>query len=113
MLSIPGRAARLCDGPSRREMLRIGGAGLLGLGAGSGGSRLLAQLAGTLAGQLLLATVARGEQQPDEQQQRDHDDRDDDVLHVCLLLIPPEAACTPVTPPLTGGGAERGRRGQA
>ena len=31
MLSIPGRAARLCDGPSRRELLRVGGAGLLGL----------------------------------------------------------------------------------
>ncbi|HWE38474.1 MAG TPA: DUF1501 domain-containing protein [Isosphaeraceae bacterium] len=31
MLSIPGQAARLCDGPSRREFLRVGGAGLLGL----------------------------------------------------------------------------------
>ncbi|CAN0505732.1 unnamed protein product, partial [Phaeothamnion confervicola] len=31
MISIPGPAARLCDGPSRRELLRIGGAGLLGL----------------------------------------------------------------------------------
>ncbi|CAN5780922.1 DUF1501 domain-containing protein [soil metagenome] len=31
MLTIPGRAARLCDSPSRREFLRIGGAGLLGL----------------------------------------------------------------------------------
>src|SRR4051812_21994533 len=31
MLSIPGRSARLCDGPSRREFLRVGGAGLLGL----------------------------------------------------------------------------------
>jgi hypothetical protein len=32
MLSIPGReAARLCDSPSRREFLRVGGAGLLGL----------------------------------------------------------------------------------
>ncbi len=34
MLSIPspGQSARFCDGPSRREMLRVGGAGLLGLG---------------------------------------------------------------------------------
>ena len=31
MFSIPGQAARLCDGPSRREFLRVGGAGLLGL----------------------------------------------------------------------------------
>src|SRR5437879_6270128 len=31
MLSIPGQAARLCDSPSRREFLRVGGAGLLGL----------------------------------------------------------------------------------
>ncbi|WZP00969.1 DUF1501 domain-containing protein [Isosphaeraceae bacterium EP7] len=31
MISIPGPAARLCDGPSRRDLLRIGGAGLLGL----------------------------------------------------------------------------------
>ncbi len=31
MLSIPGAAARLCDGPSRREFLRVGGASLLGL----------------------------------------------------------------------------------
>ena len=34
MLSIPspGPSARLCDAPSRRELLRVGGAGLLGLG---------------------------------------------------------------------------------
>ena len=32
MLSIPGQSSdRLCDSPSRRELLRIGGAGLLGL----------------------------------------------------------------------------------
>ncbi len=31
MLSIPGQSARLCDGPSRREFLRVGGASLLGL----------------------------------------------------------------------------------
>jgi Protein of unknown function (DUF1501) len=31
MLSVPGQSARLCDSPSRREVLRIGGAGLLGL----------------------------------------------------------------------------------
>jgi hypothetical protein len=34
MFSIPapGRPARLCDAPSRRELLRVGGAGLIGLG---------------------------------------------------------------------------------
>ncbi len=31
MLSIPGRPVRNCDGVSRRELLRVGGAGLLGL----------------------------------------------------------------------------------
>ena len=31
MLSIPGPAARLCDSPSRRELLRVGGASMLGL----------------------------------------------------------------------------------
>src|SRR5665213_4410156 len=31
MLSIPGRPGATCDGMSRREMLRVGGAGLLGL----------------------------------------------------------------------------------
>ena len=31
MLSIPGRPGRTCDGYSRRELLRVGGAGLLGL----------------------------------------------------------------------------------
>ncbi len=31
MLSIPGSAARLCDGPSRREFIRVGGASMLGL----------------------------------------------------------------------------------
>src|SRR3954466_8581588 len=31
MLSIPGRPGATCDGISRREMLRVGGAGLLGL----------------------------------------------------------------------------------
>src|SRR6201986_1795309 len=31
MLSIPGRSGATCDGVSRREMLRVGGAGLLGL----------------------------------------------------------------------------------
>src|SRR3954454_22631429 len=31
MLSIPGRPGRNCDGYSRRELMRIGGAGLIGL----------------------------------------------------------------------------------
>ena len=31
MLSIPGRPGATCDGISRRELLRVGGAGLLGL----------------------------------------------------------------------------------
>src|SRR5881394_1741818 len=31
MLSIPGGVGRTCDGLSRREFLRVGGAGLLGL----------------------------------------------------------------------------------
>src|SRR5918998_5806329 len=31
MLSIPGRMGATCDGVSRRELLRVGGAGLLGL----------------------------------------------------------------------------------
>lgn len=31
MLSIPGRPGATCDGMSRRELLRVGGAGLLGL----------------------------------------------------------------------------------
>src|SRR4051794_18480299 len=34
MLSIPGGVGRACDGLSRREFLRIGGAGLLGLSLG-------------------------------------------------------------------------------
>ena len=31
MLSIPGRPGATCDGVSRRELLCVGGAGLLGL----------------------------------------------------------------------------------
>src|SRR5579871_6867367 len=31
MLSIPGNSVRDCDGVTRRELLRIGGAGMLGL----------------------------------------------------------------------------------
>src|SRR5947209_9429664 len=31
MLSIPGKSGATCDGVSRRELLRVGGAGLLGL----------------------------------------------------------------------------------
>ncbi len=31
MLSIPGATGRLCDGPTRREFLRVGGAAMLGL----------------------------------------------------------------------------------
>jgi uncharacterized protein (DUF1501 family) len=31
MLSIPGETGRLCDGPTRREFLRVGGAAMLGL----------------------------------------------------------------------------------
>src|SRR5438270_1062730 len=34
MLSIPGGVGRTCDGVSRREFLRVGGAGLLGLSLG-------------------------------------------------------------------------------
>lgn len=34
MLSIPGQTGRTCDGFSRREFLRVGGAGLLGLSLG-------------------------------------------------------------------------------
>ena len=32
MLSIPGNSGRDCDGVTRRELMRVGGAGLLGLG---------------------------------------------------------------------------------
>ena len=32
MLSIPGRPGATCEGMSRRELMRVGGAGLLGLG---------------------------------------------------------------------------------
>ena len=35
MLTIPGRGGCLCDGPTRRELLRVGGAGILGLSLGS------------------------------------------------------------------------------
>lgn len=35
MLSIPGQAGATCDGVSRRELLRVGGAGLLGLSLGN------------------------------------------------------------------------------
>ena len=31
MITIPGAAASLCDGPSRRDFLRFGGTGILGL----------------------------------------------------------------------------------
>src|SRR6266498_3572420 len=31
MLSIPGQQGRLCDGLTRRELLRVGGAAMLGL----------------------------------------------------------------------------------
>ena len=34
MLSIPGQPGRTCDGWSRRELLRVGGAGILGLALG-------------------------------------------------------------------------------
>src|SRR5438105_11949157 len=34
MLSIPGKSGSTCDGFSRREFLRVGGAGLLGLSLG-------------------------------------------------------------------------------
>src|SRR4029077_13805773 len=34
MLSIPGKPGATCDGMRRREMLRVGGAGLLGLSLG-------------------------------------------------------------------------------
>ena len=48
MLSIPGRPGATCDGVSRRELLRVGGAGLLGV---------------TLSN--LLALQARGQDLPD------------------------------------------------
>ena len=32
MLSILDKPGRLCDGPSRRELLTVGGLGLIGLG---------------------------------------------------------------------------------
>ena len=35
MLSIPGRMGATCDGLSRRELIRVGGAGLLGLSLGN------------------------------------------------------------------------------
>src|SRR5690349_19963065 len=35
MLSIPGRPGATCDGVSRRELLRVGGAGLFGLNLAS------------------------------------------------------------------------------
>src|SRR5260370_26602064 len=31
MLTIPGRPGHLCDGPTRRELLRVGSVGVLGL----------------------------------------------------------------------------------
>ena len=31
MLNIPGRAGRTCEGPTRRELMRIGSLGLVGL----------------------------------------------------------------------------------
>jgi uncharacterized protein (DUF1501 family) len=34
MLSIPGLSGSTCDGPSRRELLRVGGAGILGISLG-------------------------------------------------------------------------------
>src|SRR5881396_1997195 len=34
MLSIPGKAGATCDGFSRREFLRVGGAGMLGISLG-------------------------------------------------------------------------------
>ncbi|MDB5298703.1 MAG: hypothetical protein JWO87_366, partial [Phycisphaerales bacterium] len=47
MLSIPGRPGATCDGVSRRELMRVGGAGLLGLSLGQ-----------------LLAADARGQDAP-------------------------------------------------
>ena len=32
MLVFPGRLGNLCDGPTRREFLRVGSVGLFGLG---------------------------------------------------------------------------------
>ncbi|MDH3583812.1 MAG: DUF1501 domain-containing protein [Phycisphaerae bacterium] len=48
MLSIPGKPGATCDGMSRREMLRVGGAGLMGMSL----SRLLELEAGAAAGPL-------------------------------------------------------------
>src|SRR5436305_9540525 len=47
MLSIPGKPGATCDGMSRREMLRVGGAGLLGISLAN-----------------LLAAEERGQQAP-------------------------------------------------
>ena len=35
MLSIPGQSGATCDGMSRRELIRVGGAGLMGLSLGN------------------------------------------------------------------------------
>ena len=43
MLSIPGRTGKTCDGYSRRELLRVGGASLIG-GKGSALSAMLGAL---------------------------------------------------------------------
>src|SRR5882672_2452323 len=51
MLSIPGQPGSTCDGFSRRELLRVGGAGLFGLS--------LAQVL-----QLQAATKAMADEQP-------------------------------------------------
>lgn len=52
MLSIPGRQGATCDGISRRELLRVGGAGLLGLNLGMilQGQAHAAQAGAALAG---------------------------------------------------------------
>jgi len=53
MLSIPGRPGATCDGVSRRELLRVGGAGLMGLSLGN-----------------LLALQARGQDAPSDPKKR-------------------------------------------
>src|SRR6266513_1574804 len=53
MLSIPGRSGATCDGVSRRELLRVGGAGLLGISL----SQLLARESMARAGESAAAKL--------------------------------------------------------
>src|SRR5437868_6160101 len=42
MLRVLGHSKRLCDGLTRRDLLRVGGLGLFGLGAGANASSMAA-----------------------------------------------------------------------